>query len=212
MRRFPDWIEAERALRESDPKLGLLIERHGPCRLKSDGAESPFAALAKSIAYQQLNGTAAATIFSRVVALYRPKPFPDPEDVLGTSDTDLRAAGLSRAKTAALKDLAAKVLDGTVPPLATLERLADAEIVERLTAVRGVGPWTAEMLLIFRLGRPDVLPASDHGVRQGFARAFRTRGLPTPAQVMRRGERWRPYRSVASWFLWRAADTPGGRA
>ena len=207
-----DLLEAERALATADPKLGLVIERHGPCRLEPDGVQSPFAALAESITYQQLTGKAAATIFSRVVAIYRPKRFPKPEDVLATPDATLRSAGLSRAKVLAVKDLAAKTIDGTVPSLAALRRLSDGEIVERLTAVRGIGPWTVEMLLIFRLGRPDILPASDYGVRKGFARAFRTRGLPTPAQVIRRGERWRPYRSVASWFLWRAAETPGGRA
>jgi len=207
-----DLAEAERTLRGVDPRLALVIERHGPCRLEPDGVQSPFAALAESIAYQQLTGKAAATIFSRVLALYRPRRFPRPEDVIATADEALRSAGLSRAKVAAIKDLAARVLDGTVPSLSQLRRLSDAEIVERLTAVRGVGPWTVEMLLIFRLGRPDVLPASDYGVRKGFKRAFRTRGLPTPAQVLRRGERWRPYRSVASWFLWRAADSTDGRA
>jgi DNA-3-methyladenine glycosylase II len=188
------------------------MERHGPCGLSPKGVQSPFAALAESITYQQLNGKAAATIFSRVVGIYQPKRFPKPEDILATEDTALRAAGLSRAKTAAIKDLAAKTIDGTVPPLAVLRRLSDAEIIERLTAVRGIGPWTVEMLLIFRLGRPDILPASDFGVRKGFGRAFKTRGMPTPAQVLRRGDRWRPYRSVASWFLWRAADSPDGRA
>jgi len=205
-----DLVEAERALREADPKLGLLIERHGPCRIEPKGVQSPFAALARAITYQQLNGKAAATILSRVVAIYGPKRFPMPQDILETEDARLRAAGLSRAKIAAVKDLAAKTIDGTVPTLGALRKLSDEEIVERLTAVRGIGPWTVEMLLIFRLGRPDILPASDFGVRKGFGLAFKTRGFPTPAQVLRRGERWRPYRSVASWFLWRAADTPGG--
>lgn len=168
--------------------------------------------LAESIAYQQLTGRAAATIFSRVLALYRPKRFPTPEDVLATADEALRSAGLSRAKVVAVKDLARRTLDGTVPTLAKLRRLDDEEIVERLTVVRGVGRWTVEMLLISRLGRPDILPAHDYGVRKGFQRAFRTRGLPTPAQVLRRGERWRPYRTVASWYLWRAIDNPDGRS
>jgi len=206
-----DIREAERLLRAADPKLAPLMDRHGPFRLRATVARSPFAALAESIAYQQLTGKAAATIFSRVLALYRPKRFPSPEDVLATRDESLRAAGLSRAKVAAVKDLSLKTIDGTVPTLAALRRLTDDEIVERLTAVRGIGRWTVEMLLI-RLGRPDVLPAHDYGVRKGFQRAFRTRGLPTPAQVLRRGERWRPFRTVASWYLWRAIDNPAGRA
>jgi 3-methyladenine DNA glycosylase/8-oxoguanine DNA glycosylase len=206
-----DILEAERILRTADPKLAPLMERHGPFRLGAGAAPSPFAALAESIAYQQLTGKAAATIFSRVLAIYRPKRFPSPEDILATRDEALRAAGLSRAKVAAVKDLSQKTIDGTVPALAALRRLDDEEIVERLTAVRGIGRWTVEMLLI-KLGRPDVLPAHDYGVRKGFQRAFRTRGLPTPAQVLRRGERWRPYRTVASWYLWRAIDNPEGRA
>jgi DNA-3-methyladenine glycosylase II len=205
-----DLLEAQRALILADPKLEPLIDLHGPCRLEPDPLQSPFAALARAITYQQLNGKAASTILGRVVALYHPKRFPKPHDILATPDDALRAAGLSRAKTAAMKDLAAKTIDGTVPTLTRLRRLPDAEILERLTAVRGIGPWTVEMLLIFRLGRPDILPASDFGVRKGFARAFRTRGMPTPAQVLRRGERWRPYRSVASWYLWRAADSVPG--
>jgi DNA-3-methyladenine glycosylase II len=121
----------------------------------------------------------------------------------------LRGAGLSRAKVAAIKDLAAKTLDGTVPTMARLRRMPDTEIVERLTSIRGIGQWTVEMLLIFRLGRPDVLPASDYGVRKGFARAFGLNGpLPTPKEVIARGERWRPYRTMASWYLWRALELP----
>jgi len=207
-----DLAEAERVLRTADPKLALLIESYGPCRLAPDGARSPFASLAESIAYQQLTGKAAATIFSRVLAIYRPKRFPKPEDLLATEDHVLRAAGLSRSKIAAMKDLAAKAIDGTVPTLAKLRRLNDEEIVERLTSVRGIGRWTVEMLLIFHLGRPDVMPSTDYGVRKGFHRAFRTRTFPTPAQVTRRAERWKPYRSVASWYLWRAIDNPAGRA
>jgi 3-methyladenine DNA glycosylase/8-oxoguanine DNA glycosylase len=206
-----DISEAERHLRAVDPKLSKIIEVHGPFVMKPDRAQSPFAALAESIAYQQLTGKAAATIFSRVLALYRPKRFPTPDDILATADEALRAAGLSRAKVLAVKDLSRRTLDGTVPTLAGLRKLSDEEIVERLIEVRGVGRWTVEMLLIHRLGRPDVLPAHDYGVRKGFQRAFKTRGLPTPAQVMRRGERWRPFRTVASWYLWRAMDNPAGR-
>ena len=206
---------AARALGKADPLLGRLIKRVGPCRLELDAIQSPFAALAEAIVYQQLNGRAASTIHGRFLALFRPRRVPSPDGVLAAPHEALRAAGLSRAKIAALTDLAAKTIDGTVPPLRELRRMGEEEIVERLTRVRGIGRWTVEMLLIFRLGRPDVLPAGDYGIRKGFARAFRTRLLPTPRQVLRRGERWRPYRSVASWYLWRALDPgvfPDGRA
>ena len=199
---------AEAHIRTADPKLAAMIDLHGPCRIDPDGLMSPFAALVRSIAYQQLTGKAAATIHGRVLTLYRPRRHPRPEDVLATADDRLRGAGLSRAKILAVKDLAAKTLDGTVPTIARLKRLDDEEIVERLSSVRGVGRWTVEMLLIFRLGRPDVLPATDYGVRKGFQRTFRTRGLPSPAQVLKRGERWRPYRSIASWYLWRSLEKP----
>jgi DNA-3-methyladenine glycosylase II len=167
----------------------------------------PFDALAESIAYQQLSGKAAATIFGRVRALYPKRKWLDPEQLLATPDETLRAAGLSRAKTAALKDLAAKTIDGTVPAGRALIRMSDDEIVTRLTAVRGIGRWTVEMLLLFDLGRPDVWPVDDYGVRKGFAKTFGRRKLPTPKQLMKFGEKWRPYRSVAAWYFWRALDT-----
>jgi 3-methyladenine DNA glycosylase/8-oxoguanine DNA glycosylase len=143
-----------------------------------------------------------------VKALFPRKRFPSPDDVLGSTDEKLRGAGLSRAKVLAIKDLSAKANDGVVPGLAELERLGDAAIVERLTEIRGIGQWTVEMMLIFRLGRPDVLPASDYGVRKGFARAFRKKELPTPREILARGERWRPFRTVASWYLWRVSELP----
>jgi len=167
----------------------------------------PFDALAESIAYQQLSGKAAATIFGRVRALYPKRKWLDPEQLLATPDETLRAAGLSRAKTAALKDLAAKTIDGTVPAGRALFRMSDDEIITRLTAVRGIGRWTVEMLLLFDLGRPDVWPVDDYGVRKGFAKTFGRRKLPTPKQLMKFGEKWRPYRSVAAWYFWRALDT-----
>ena len=167
----------------------------------------PFDALAESIAYQQLSGKAAATIFGRVRALYPKRKWLDPEQLLATPDETLRAAGLSRAKTAALKDLATKTIDGTVPAGRALIRMSDDEIVTRLTAVRGIGRWTVEMLLLFDLGRPDVWPVDDYGVRKGFAKTFGRRQLPTPKQLMKFGEKWRPYRSVAAWYFWRALDT-----
>lgn len=167
----------------------------------------PFDALAESIAYQQLTGKAAATIFGRVRALYPKRKWLDPKQLLATPDETLRAAGLSRAKTAALKDLAAKTIDGTVPSGRALLRMTDDEIITRLTTVRGIGRWTVEMLLLFDLGRPDVWPVDDYGVRKGFAKTFRRRELPTPKQLMKLGEKWRPYRSVAAWYFWRALDT-----
>jgi DNA-3-methyladenine glycosylase II len=168
----------------------------------------PFDALAESIAYQQLSGKAAATIFGRVRALYPKRKWLDPEQLLATPDETLRAAGLSRAKTAALKDLAAKTIDGTVPSGRALICMTDDEIITRLTTVRGIGRWTVEMLLLFDLGRPDVWPVDDYGVRKGFAKTFGRRKLPTPKQLMKFGEKWRPYRSVAAWYFWRALDAP----
>lgn len=168
----------------------------------------PFDALAESIAYQQLSGKAAATIWGRVRALYPKKKNLDPKLVLDTPDKKLRACGLSRSKVAALKDLAAKTLDGTVPSARVLEKMSDEEIIERLIAVRGIGRWTAEMLLLFDLGRPDVWPVADYGVQKGFAKTFGKRKLPTPKQLEKLGEKWRPYRSVAAWYFWRALDKP----
>ena len=202
-----DPVAAVEHLRRRDRRLAKLIDRVGPFRLRPAELQSPFEALLESIVYQQLRGRAAATILARVTALFRPRRFPRPQDVAGIEQEKLRGAGLSRSKTAALKDLAAKTLDGTVPASARqLEKLSDAEIVERLTAVRGIGPWTVEMLLIFRLARPDVLPATDYGVRKGFALVRGARDLPSPKQLLAHGERWRPYRTVASWYLWRVLD------
>ena len=197
---------AVRHLASADPALARVMKAVGPFRLQPETMQDPFGSLAESIVYQQLTGKAAATIYARVAALYAPKRKLRPADVLATPDERLRAAGLSRAKTLALKDLAAKALDGTVPSMAVLSRLSDDEIVERLTEVRGIGRWTVEMLLMFRMGRPDVLPATDYGVRKGFARAFRKRALPEPKKLLAYGERWRPFRSVASWYMWRVLE------
>jgi len=202
---------AERHLAASDPKLAALIARVGPCRLQVEGLASPFAALVEAIVYQQLTGKAAQTIHGWLVGLF-PQRRVSPQRLLATHHRRLRSAGLSRAKVLALKDLAAKTLEKVVPPLRILRAMPDEEIIARLTAVRGVGRWTAEMLLIFRLGRPDVWPATDYGVRKGYARVFSRGRLPSPKLLDQRGERWRPYRTVAAWYLWRAAETPGGRA
>jgi len=203
-----DADEAVRSLRASDAKLAALIERAGPFVLKLDPKPDPFESLAQSIIYQQISGRAAATILSRFREQVGGGRFPRPQRVLDSADTTLRQAGLSRNKSAAIRDLAAKALDGTLPRLPQLHRMDDEEIVERLTVVRGIGRWTAEMFLMFRLGRPDVLPVGDYGIRKGFQRTFRTRGIPDPKTVARRGERWRPFRTVASWYLWRAVDGP----
>jgi DNA-3-methyladenine glycosylase II len=195
-----------RHLAETDRRLGDLMRRVGPFTLRPEPTQSLFAALARSIVYQQLTGKAAATILGRVIQASTSRRFPTPRDLLSVPPERLRKAGLSAAKTAALRDLAARTLDGTVPSLARIRRMDEEEIVERLTAVRGIGRWTVEMLLIFRLGRPDVLPLTDLGVRKGFGQTFRRGQLPEPAAMLRRAERWRPYRSVASWYLWRALE------
>ena len=188
--------------------MAELIARSRRYKIVPAVSVRPFDALAESIAYQQLSGKAAATIFGRVRALYPKRKWLDPELLLATPDETLRAAGLSRAKTAALKDLAAKTIDGTVPSGRGLIRMTDGEIIARLTTVRGIGRWTVEMLLLFDLGRPDVWPVDDYGVRKGFAKTFGRRKLPSPKQLMKFGEKWRPYRSVAAWYFWRALDTP----
>ena len=196
-----------RHLAEAAPRLGELITRAGPFTMRPPPTQSLFAALVEAIVYQQLSGAAAATILRRVVTLYRPRRFPRPIDIMETPAERLRAAGLSTAKTLAVQDLAAKTVDGTVPSMLRVRRMSDEEIIERLTMVRGVGQWTVEMLLLFRLGRPDVLPIGDLGVRKGFVRVFENRrALTDPSVLTRRAERWRPYRSVASWYLWRALD------
>ncbi len=197
---------AHQLLRASDPRMAALIARSRRYEIGPAASIRPFDALAESIAYQQLNGKAAAAIWNRVRALYPKRKRLDPAKVLATPDETLRAAGLSRAKIAAIKDLAAKTLDGTVPSSRALLRMGDDEIVARLTTVRGIGRWTVEMLLLFDLGRPDVWPVDDYGVRKGFAKTFGKRKLPTPKQLIKHGEKWRPYRSVAAWYFWRALD------
>jgi len=204
-------------LAAADPKLGALIERCGPFTLKLKSQHSPFEALLESIIYQQLHGKAAAAILKRLLTAFG-ELHPSPEHLLQAPDDMLRACGLSASKTRALRDLAAKTVDGTVPTLTSIRRMPDDEIIERLTEVRGVGTWTVQMLLIFRLGRPDVLPVSDYGVRKGFAltflrlpksKPFDASMLAAADQITRRAEKWRPWRSVASWYLWRACDLPG---
>jgi len=201
---------AERYLQSVDARLGRIIRKVGPCPLGPRRRVAPWQALVKSVAYQQLNGTAAETIFSRFLALFPTGQFPEPAEVLRKSEEELRTAGLSRAKVLAIRDIAEKTIGGVVPDRRTIARWSDAEIIERLTILRGVGPWTVEMLMMFTLGRRDVLPATDYGIRTGFGLVFAHEELPQPQKILAHGERWRPYRSVASWYLWRAVDL--GRA
>lgn len=198
--------EAVEHLCRADKQLAKLIRSVGPCTMKPHRRRTPFVALVTAVTHQQLNGTAAMSILKRVLALYPGKRFPTPEDLIATPDEQLRAAGLSRAKIASIKDIAAKTIAGVVPASRAVARLSNEEIIERLTAVRGVGPWTVEMLLMFTLGRLDVLPATDYGVRKGFALTFGWKELPTPKELLEYGERWRPHRTTASWYLWRALE------
>lgn len=200
--------DAHQYLIGNDARLAAHIQKSRRYEIVPSLNVRPFDALAESIAYQQLSGKAAATIWKRVRALYPKKKFLDPKLVLATPDEQLRGAGLSRNKVAALKDLAAKRLDGTVPTAARLRKLSDNEIIERLTQVGGIGRWTVEMLLLFDLGRLDVWPVHDLGVRKGFAKIFRKRKVPTPKEMEKLGEKWRPYRSALAWYCWRALDKP----
>ena len=211
--------EAAAALNAADPKLAKLIAKAGPPRLKIAAAQSPFEALTEAIIYQQLHGKAAASIHARMIASFEDVcglgVHPSPEHLLECPTPQLRQAGLSANKTLALRDLAAKTIDGTVPTLAKIRRMADDDIIEHLTQVRGIGKWTVEMMLIFRLGRPDVFPVDDYGIRKGFALTFgklkptdkvTNADLPKPAEMLKRAERWRPWRSLASWYMYRACD------
>ena len=203
---------ARRALTRADPKLAELMKRVGPFRLQLKPHPSPFLALAESIVYQQLHGKAAAAIFARVLERVGAGRRFTPEALLNAPDAALREAGLSANKLAALRDLAQKTLEGDVPTLARARRMSDAELVEHLTHVRGIGQWTVEMFLIFRLGRPDVLPVDDFGVRKGFMLMRGLEAMPRPTELLEYGERWRPRRTVATWYLWRSLDNPAGRA
>ena len=203
-----NYKDAHKHIAATHPRLAELIGRSRRYEIVPSVSVRPFDALAESIAYQQLSGKAAATIWGRVRALYPRRKHLDPKMVLNTPDEKLRACGLSRNKVAALKDLAAKTIDGTVPSRRQLAKMSDEEIISRLSSVRGIGRWTAEMLLLFDLGRPDVWPVHDYGVQKGFAKTFGKRKLPTPKQLLKQGEKWRPYRSVAAWYFWRALDAP----
>ena len=183
-----------------------LIRAAGPCALKPRTRRPPFESLARAIAYQQLNGTAAETIVGRFIKLFPDTRFPKPHHLDTVTDQLIRGAGFSFAKIAALRDLAAKTVQGIVPTTREIRSMDDEEIIERLTQVRGVGRWTAEMLLIFQLGRPDVLAVDDFGLRTGYSVAYKLKDMPKPKELLAYGECWRPWRTVASWYLWRAAE------
>lgn len=194
-------------VRASDAALARVIDAVGPFRMRLKTTPSIFVALAEAIVYQQLTAKAAATIFARVRALFpHAHAGPTAEQILRASDEKLRAAGLSRSKLLSLRDLAARTAEGNIPTLAELRGMEDEAVIERLIEVRGIGRWTVEMLLMFRLGRPDVLPADDYGIRKGFAVAFKKRELPARKDLEQRGARWKPYRTLASWYLWRAVE------
>lgn len=201
-----DIAKAVRFLKSGDPVMKALIGRTGPCKLTVDGVTSLFETLLEAIVYQQLTGKAAATIFGRVTELFRPKKVIEPLDILRASDDELRSAGLSGPKIAAIRDLAEKAAAGELPSVAELRNLDDEKIIERLSKVRGIGRWTVEMLLIFGLGRPDVLSTGDYGLRKGYAVLYNGGKLPSPREFAAAGEHWKPWRSVASWYLWRAAE------
>jgi DNA-3-methyladenine glycosylase II len=193
-------------LAQRDPVLRRLIREHGKCGLKPKKRRTPFESLVLAVAHQQLNGTAANTILTRFKNLFPGRTFPRPTDLANVTDQQIRACGFSFAKIKSIRDITEKTLSGVVPDSRQIVNLSDDEIVARLTQVRGVGRWTAEMLLIFQLGRLDILPADDFGVRSGFRAAYRKRDLPKPKALLAFGERWKPHRTTAAWYLWRAAD------
>jgi len=199
-------------LAAKDPQLATLIKKTEEFRIEADGSGSPYEALLEAIAYQSISGKAAATIYGRIKALSAAGRAPTPQEMLKLRKPVLRKAGLSGAKVLAMKDLAQKTIDGVVPTLEQAEKLTDEELVERLVSVRGIGGWTVEMFLIFRLGRPDVLPIHDLGVKKGWSITYGKKHMPKPKELLAFGERWRPYRTVASWYMWRACHRAGNAA
>ena len=200
---------AKKHLAGTHPNLAQVIEECTPFQLDEALAESPYDALIEAIAYQSISGKAAATIFARVKALSATGRIPTPQEMLKLRTQKLRKAGLSGAKVLAMKDLAQKSMDGVVPTMEEAEKLSDEELVTRLVSVRGIGAWTVEMFLIFRLGRPDVLPIHDLGVLKGWSVVYGKKHKPKPKELLRFGEQWRPYRTVASWYMWRAFERAG---
>ena len=198
-----DYTIARKHLMTADPKLGLIIKRVGPCQLHAVAPRDPFEALCMSIASQQLSVKAAATIFGRFCDLFPPSRKPTPERVMTLTDDQIRAAGFSRPKAAFIKDLASRVLDGRLD-LKGLKKHPDDEVMRQLVAVKGIGRWTAEIFLMFRLGRPDIFPADDLGLMNAVQRAYGLRKRPDAKKLRKMGEAWRPHRSVAAWYLWQS--------
>jgi DNA-3-methyladenine glycosylase II len=197
---------AHKHLSSKDPVMRRLIREHGRCGLTPETRRSPFQSLVQAVAHQQLHGTAANTILGRFKKLFPGKRFPKAKDLAGVTDKQLRACGFSYAKIKAIRDIAEKTLSGVIPESRKIVLLPDEEIIERLTQVRGVGRWTVEMLLIFQLGRHDILPVHDFGVRSGFRHAYKRPDMPAPKELLAFGEVWRPHRTTAAWYLWCAAD------
>jgi DNA-3-methyladenine glycosylase II len=204
-----DLATAVTHLSNCDPCIARLIEEVVPFNPEIDHSQSPYEALMEAIAYQSISGKAAATIYARIKALSAAGGPPTPREMLKLKKPALRKAGLSGAKILAMKDLAQKTIDGIVPTHEEALKLSDEELVKRLISVRGIGAWTVEMFLIFRLGRPDVLPIHDLGVQKGWSVAYGKKHMPRPKELFAFGERWRPYRTVASWYMWRAFEKAG---
>ena len=200
---------AKAALAAKDERLARLIEETVEFQIEMESMDSPYEALMESIAYQSISGKAAATIFARIKALGTNDRPPTPQEMLKLRPQKLRKAGLSGAKVLAMKDLAQKTIDGVVPTMEQAQKMSDEELVERLVSVRGIGAWTVEMFLIFRLGRPDVLPIHDLGVKKGWSVTYGKKRMPKPKELLAFGERWRTYRTLASWYMWRAFERAG---
>ena len=207
-----DHVEAHAHLSRIDKRLAGVIARVGEFRFKLDECDSVYESLLEAITHQSIAGKAAQVIFGRIKAFGSDGRCPTPQELLRVRKPQLRKAGLSHAKIAAVRDLAQKTIEGVVPTIEAAQKMSDEELVERLISVRGIGAWTVEMFLIFRLGRPDVLPIHDYGVQKGWAITYRKRNIPKPKDLLKFGERWRPYRTVASWYMWRAVGLAGPAA
>jgi 3-methyladenine DNA glycosylase/8-oxoguanine DNA glycosylase len=207
-----DHVEAHAHLSRIDKRLAGVIERVGEFRFKLDECDSVYESLLEAITHQSIAGKAAQVIFGRIKAFGSDGRCPTPQELLRVRKPQLRKAGLSHAKVAAVRDLAQKTIEGVVPTIEEAQKLSDQELVDRLISVRGIGAWTVEMFLIFRLGRPDVLPIDDYGVQKGWAITYRKKNVPKPKDLLKFGERWRPYRTVASWYMWRAVGLAGSAA
>ncbi len=204
-----DHVKAHAHLSGLDKRLARLIEKTGTFHFKLDTCDSVYESLLEAITHQSISGKAAATIFGRIKMLGTEGRCPTPQQILAATDLALREAGLSYAKAASMKDLAQKTIEGIVPTIKEAHALSDEELVTRLISVKGIGAWTVEMFLMFRLGRPDVLPIHDYGVQKGFALTYGKKFMPKPRELAAFGERWRPYRTVASWYMWRAIEIYG---